>query len=94
MRKVSSMLKVTNDEVCTSHQNSLPSQFSLNNLGSAMHPEPYGFGGKNTADMNSTFICRMMNFDLEYGYLAARGGFRLERHFLFYGGRLASMMQE
>ncbi|OXU18802.1 hypothetical protein TSAR_011189 [Trichomalopsis sarcophagae] len=29
-------------------RNSLPSQFLLNSLGSALHPEPYGFSGKNT----------------------------------------------
>ncbi|OXU20537.1 hypothetical protein TSAR_007803 [Trichomalopsis sarcophagae] len=29
-------------------RNSLPYQFSLISLGSALHSEPYGFGGKNT----------------------------------------------
>ncbi|OXU20927.1 hypothetical protein TSAR_014323 [Trichomalopsis sarcophagae] len=35
-------------------RNKLPYQFLLNSHGSALHPEPYGFGGKNTARMNST----------------------------------------
>ncbi|OXU18897.1 hypothetical protein TSAR_016578 [Trichomalopsis sarcophagae] len=49
VKSVIDVLKVTNDErLVKLFRNRLPSQFSLNSLGSALHPEPYGFGGKNT----------------------------------------------
>ncbi|OXU18132.1 hypothetical protein TSAR_015530 [Trichomalopsis sarcophagae] len=47
VKSVMAVLKVTNDErLIKSFRNRLLCQFLLNCLGSAVHPEPYGFGVK------------------------------------------------